>query len=134
MFESLIDKVIGIGAVVLVVGGIILAQHTKINSQARTIAELRLDRLLLSNANKDQAEKIDKLTQDQADFAKRATTAEEAVATARATVITKTETIIKRITTDATPSDNQPVTPALRSALGVLREQRAGGNSGGPAR
>ena len=118
--SALAGKLIGMAVVVAIVGGIILAQHVKINSQARMIAELRLSTMLLGNTNKDQAETIDKITADKAEFEKRAAVAEADKRRLETAATTKLQATIKRLTDAATVQDNQPVSPALRSALGSV--------------
>jgi hypothetical protein len=119
--SGLVSKLIGLAAVVAVIGGIILAQHLKINAQARTIAELRLSTMLLKNANTDQAETIDKITRDKAAFEKRAAVAEAEKKRLTTAADTRLKATIKRLTDAATVQDNQPASPALRAALGVVR-------------
>ena len=114
-------KLIGFAVVAAIVGGIILVQHLRINSQARMIAELRLQTVTLQGANKDQKKTIDELTEDAAAFEKRADAAEAARAKAEASANARIKATIKRLTDAATPEDRAPVSPALRSALGSLR-------------
>jgi hypothetical protein len=119
--SGLVTKLIGIAAVVVVIGGIILAQHFKINSQARTIAELRLSTMLLKNANTDQAETIDKITRDKAEFEKRAAVAEAEKKRLTMAADTRLKATIKRLTDNATPDDKARVTPAIGAALSIVR-------------
>lgn len=133
MPSAIIMKLIGLGALVALVGGIILTQHLKINTQARTIAELRLAQMLDRNINKDQKETIDRLTLDHEDAVKRAVTAELTLEKTKAQITSTTEEAVKRITEHATPSDNQLVTPALRDALGSLRRDPSTAHPRGPA-
>lgn len=116
-------KLIGIAVVVAIVGGIILAQHLKINSQARTIAEQRVQVVTLKATNDHQFELIDQLTQDKAAFEKRAAVAEAAKRKAEVTANAKVAAALKRITEHATPQDNAPVFGALRDSLGIVRGQ-----------
>lgn len=121
--SALAGKLIGIAVLVAIVGGILLAQHLKISAQARVIAEQRVQVLTLKVANDHFSATLDQLTRDLSEFEKRAAVAEAKAAEAKASVIAKTETIVRRITAHATPQDNQPVTPALGDALRSVRGQ-----------
>jgi hypothetical protein len=116
-------KLIGIAGLVAIIGGIILAQQLKINAQARTIAEQRVQVLTLKVANDQFSATLDQLTRDLAAFEKRAAGAEAENKRLLSAAAAKLQATMKRLTDAATSQDNQPVTPALRSALGVVRGQ-----------
>lgn len=120
--SGLAAKLIGVAVLVASVGGIILVQHIRINTLTARNAEMHARMIELKAANDHQAEIIDVMSRDKDEFEKRAADAEKKAAETKATVITTTETIVKRITDHATPSDNQPVTPALRDALLSVRQ------------
>jgi hypothetical protein len=121
--SALAGKLIGMAAAAAIVGGIILVQHLKINAQARTIAEQRVQVLTLKLANDHFAVTLDQLTRDLSAFEKRAAVAEAEKIRRETAANAKLHATIRRLTDAATPQDNQPVTPALRSALGVVRRQ-----------
>jgi len=114
-------RLIGYAAIIVVVGGVILFQHLRINSQARTIAELRVQTLTLKVANDHQAETIDKLTRDKSEFEKRAAVAEAARKKAETSAAARIKAALKRLNDAATEQDRQPVSPALRDALEAAR-------------
>ena len=118
--SALAGKMIGIAVIVAIVGGIILVQHLRINTQARTIAELRLATVTLEKTNGDQADLILQLTDDKAASDKRAAAAEVAHKKAEATAAKRIQVILKRLNDAATEQDRQPAAPAIRSALGSL--------------
>jgi len=121
--SALAGKLIGVAVLVAVVGGIILAQHMKINTQARVIAEQRVQVLTLKVANDHFSATLDQLTRDLSAFEKRAAVAEADKKRGEATAATKLQVTIKRLTANATPDDNARVSPALRDALGSVRGQ-----------
>ena len=78
MLSGLAGKLIGLAAVVAIVGGIILVQYLRINSLRAENAELRVATVTLGKANEDQADLILQLTDDKAAFERRAADAEKA--------------------------------------------------------
>jgi len=121
--SALAGKLIGVAVLVAVVGGIILAQHMKINTQARVIAEQRVQVLTLKVANDHFSATLDQLTRDLSAFERRAAVAEAEKKRGEATAASKLQATIKRLTANATPDDNARVSPALRDALGSVRGQ-----------
>ena len=121
MFSGLAGKLIGFAVLVAVVGGIILVQHLRINSLRVENAELQVATVTLGKANEDQAALIERLTQDQAAFARRAADAEKARAKTEATAAARVKAALKRLNDAATESDRQPVSPVLRDALGAIQ-------------
>ena len=121
--SALAGKLIGIAVLVAVVGGILLAQHLKINAQARVIAEQRVQVLTLKVANDHFSATLDQLTRDLSAFEKRAAVAEADKKRVEAVAATKLQATIKRLSDNATPDDNARVTPALGDALRSVRGQ-----------
>ena len=121
--SALAGKLIGIAVIVAVVGGILLAQHLKINAQARVIAEQRVQVLTLKVANDHFSATLDQLTRDLSEFEKRAAVAEADKKRVEAVAATKLQATIKRLSDNATPDDNARVTPALGDALRSVRGQ-----------
>jgi len=121
--SALAGKLIGIAVLVAIVGGILLAQHLKINAQARVIAEQRVQVLTLKVANDHFSATLDQLTRDLSEFEKRAAVAEADKKRVEAVAATKLQATIKRLSDNATPDDNARVTPALGDALRSVRGQ-----------
>ena len=119
--SGLAGKLIGLAIVAAVIGGIILTQHLRINNLRADLAECRVGTVTLEKTNGDQADLILQLTDDKAVADKRAADAAVAHKKAEATAAKRIQAALKRLNDAATEQDRQPVSPALRGALGALK-------------
>ena len=113
------SKIFGALAIALLLAAAV--QEFRIRGFRADIAECRVGTVTLEKTNGDQADLILQLTDDKAASDKRAAVAEAAHKKAEATAAKRIQATLKRLTDAATDQDRQPVSPALRGALGSLR-------------
>lgn len=119
-FSAITSKIFGAIALALLVWAGV--QEFRIRGYRADLAECRSTALQCQVQNDHYADTLTAITRDAAAFEKRALAAEAAKRKADATANARLQAIIKRLTENATPQDNAPVSGALRDALGVVRQ------------